>query len=42
MVTELDINTVLVSAEDISPDTEENIILSGLHVESLLASLITL
>ena len=42
MIAELDVKTVLVSAEDIRPDTEENISLSGLEVQSLHASLITL
>ena len=42
MIAELDVKTILVSAEDIRPDTEENISLSGLEVQSLHASLITL
>ena len=42
VIVELDVNTVLVSAEDISPDTEQNVTLGGFHMEGLFTSLVTL
>jgi len=42
VIAEFDVETILVSAEDVRPDAKENISLPGLEVQSLHASLITL
>ena len=42
VIAELDVKTILISAEDVCPDTKENISLFRFEVQGLHASLITL